>query len=98
MIKLTELRMDVVFNFFALRPVFTHFGLRVVWYLYLINALIQAYVAVNGIVTVLAQRGVSWEAWSPNFLPLILNAVVQLAIVRLLIEVAAMILSGTRRA
>jgi hypothetical protein len=89
--------MDEVVNFFALRPVFTHYGMKVVWYMYLLNALVQAYTAVSGIVRILAQRGISWEAWSPNFLPLIFGIIVQLALVRLFLEVAAIILSNARR-
>jgi hypothetical protein len=88
--------MEVLIGFFALRPIFTFWGLKVVWYVYLLNILIQAYIAVSGIFQVLAQRGISWEAWSPNFLPLILTIVVQLALVRLLLEVAAIILSTAR--
>jgi hypothetical protein len=88
--------MEVLIGFFALRPIFTFWGLKVVWYTYLLNILIQAYIAVSGIFQVLAQRGISWEAWSPNFLPLILTIVVQLALVRLLLEVAAIILSTAR--
>ncbi|MEA2923654.1 MAG: hypothetical protein QOD25_776, partial [Alphaproteobacteria bacterium] len=52
---------------FALRPIFTFWGLKVVWYVYLLNILIQAYIAVSGIFQVLAQRGISCEAWSPIF-------------------------------
>jgi hypothetical protein len=89
--------MNNVINFFALRPVFTHYGIKLVWYLYLSNAFVQAYVALNGIAQILAQRGVSWETWSPNFIPLILGIVAQLALVRLLLEVAAFVLSGARR-
>jgi hypothetical protein len=88
--------MDVLVNFFALRPTFTFMGLRVVWYVYLLNQLVQAYVAVSGVFQLLAQRGISWEAWSPNFIPLILGIAAQLAIVRLLLEVAAIILANSR--
>ena len=89
--------MNELVSFFALRPVFTHYGMKVVWYIYLVNAFVQSYVAVSGIIRVLAQRGISWEAWSPNFIPIILGIVVQLALVRLFLEVAAVILSGARR-
>ncbi len=89
--------MDELINFFTLRPVFTHYGLKAVWYLYLLNAFIQVYIAVVGIIRILAQRGISWEAWSPNFLPLVLGIIVQLVLVRLFLEVAAIILSSTRR-
>jgi hypothetical protein len=88
--------MDTLINFFALRPVFTFWGLRVVWYIYLSNVIVQSYVAAFGIFQALAQRGISWEAWSPNFLPLILGIVAQLAVVRLLLEVAGIILSNSR--
>ncbi len=36
--------MDGLINFFALRPLFTFRGLKVVWYLYLLHILIQLYV------------------------------------------------------
>jgi hypothetical protein len=89
--------MNEMINFFALRPVFTHYGMKVVWYLYLLNALIRVYVAFSEIFRVLAQRGINWAAWSPNFLPLILEIVVQLCLVRLFLELAAVILSDARR-
>ncbi len=88
--------MDDLINFFALRPVFTHYGMKVVWYVYLFNACLQLYIAVNGIVRVLTLRGISWEAWSPNFFPLILGIIVQLVLIRLFLEVAAVILANAR--
>jgi hypothetical protein len=91
-----EVGMETLINFFALRPTFTHFGLKIVWYIYLANTLLQTYIAVAGIFRLLAQRGISWEAWSPNFFPLILGILAQLALVRLLLEIAAIILSGWR--
>jgi len=89
--------MNDIINFFALRPVFTHYGMKVVWYMYLLNAFIQTYVAVSGVFRVLAQRGISWEAWSPNFIPLVFGIIVQLALVRLFLEVAAIVLASTHR-
>jgi len=86
--------MDVIVNFFALRPTFTVMGLKVVWYIYLANTIVQTYVAVAGISRVLAQRGISLEVWLPNSIPLILGIIAQLVIVRLLIEVAAIIISN----
>jgi hypothetical protein len=74
--------MEALVNFFALRPTFTFLGLRVVWYIYLFNTLVQTYIAVSTIFRALAQRGISWEVWSPNFIPLILGLVAQLALVR----------------
>ena len=90
--------MDNVISFFALRPVFTHYGLKIVWIIFLVNAGLQLYIAFNTIFRVLAQRGISWEAWSPNFIPLILGVIVQVALVRLFLEVAGYILSNARRA
>jgi hypothetical protein len=88
--------MDTLVNFFTLRPTFTFVGLRIVWYIYLLNVLVQSYVAVSAILQALAQRGISWEAWSPNLIPLILGIIAQLAVVRLLLEIAAIILSDSR--
>jgi hypothetical protein len=56
--------------------------------------LVQTYIAVSTIFRALAQKGISWEAWSPNFIPLILGVVVQLALVRIFLEVAAIIISN----
>src|ERR1035441_8569682 len=91
-----RLCMEVLTNFFALRPTFTVVGLKVVWYIYLFNTFVQTYIAVSGISRVLAQRGISLEVWLPNSLPLILGLVAQLAIVRLLLEVAAIIISTSQ--
>jgi hypothetical protein len=88
--------MNEIINFFALRPVFTHHGLKVLWYIYLLNAFVQTYIAVNGTFILLAQKGISWETWSPNFIPLILGIIVQLGLVRLLLEVAAVVLASAR--
>jgi hypothetical protein len=85
--------METLINFFALRPTFTFLGLKIVWYLYLLNTFVQTYVAVSGISRLLAQRGISMEVWLPNSLPLILGLVAQLVLVRLLLEVAAIIIS-----
>lgn len=86
--------MDALFNFFALRPTFTVMGLKVAWYLYLANTIVQTYVAVAGISRVLAQRKIGLEVWIPNSIPLVLGIVAQLVLVRLLIEVAAIIISN----
>lgn len=88
--------METIANFFTLQPTFTIAGLRVIWYVYLLNAVIQLYVAISGIINVFAQRGVTIEVWSPNFIPLILGAIAQLLLVRLLLEVAAFIISGSK--
>jgi len=90
--------METLINFFTLRPTFTHFGLKVVWYLYLLNAVVQTYGSISSISQVLAQRGIQVELWSPNFIPLLLGVIAQLAVVRLLLEVAAIIISGSSTA
>lgn len=88
--------MDGLINFFALRPTFTLIGLRTVWYIYLFNALVQLVVAVSGTFELLAQRGILLQTWWPNFLPLILGVISQVALVRLLLEVAATVLFSSR--
>ena len=88
--------MQALINFFGFRPTFTYFGLKVVWYIYLLNTFVQTYVALSGIARVLAQRGIGWEVWLPNSGPLLLGLIAQLAIARLLLEVAAIIISGSR--
>jgi hypothetical protein len=88
--------MDAIINFFTLRPTFTIFGLKIVWYLYLLNVVVQTYVSISGISQIMAQRGVQLDVWSPNFLPLLLGLVAQMFIVRLLIEVAAIVISGSK--
>ena len=91
--------METLINFFALRPTFTFFGLKIVWYLYLLNTFIQTYNAVSGFSQVMTQRGIGLEAWLlPNAIPLILGLVAQLALVRLLLEIAAIIISTSRKA
>jgi hypothetical protein len=86
--------MHTLTNFFALRPTFTFVGLQVVWYVYLLSAAVHLYVTVAGITQVLARRGVTLEIWSPNFLPLFLGTIAQLFLVRLLLEVTAIIVSN----
>ncbi len=84
--------MDVLFRLLALQPVFTLFGLRTVWYIYLLNLAVQLYIGIIKIFELLQQQGISWQDWSPNIIPLALGTVSQLLIVRLLIEIAATIL------
>lgn len=88
--------MKVLINFFGLQPTFTYLGIQVVWYVYLANTMVQSYLSVAGILQVLEQRGIGVGAWAPNFLPIILSTIVQLLLVRLLLEVAATILVGVR--
>ena len=60
--------MNDLINFFALRPVFTFGGLKIVWYLYLFQILVQLYVSFSEISAVLAQKGITWAAWVPQLL------------------------------
>jgi hypothetical protein len=88
--------MDGIINFFALRPTFTLFGIKVVWYLYLLNAVVQVYVSISGVSQILAQRGLRLDLWSPSLLPVFIGVIAQIAIVRLLLEVAAHIISSSQ--
>ena len=89
--------MTALIDFFALRPAFTFFGLQIVWYIYLLHTIIQLYISLSEVGQVLAQRSISWVTWSPNAIPLLLGVVAQVLLVRLLIEVAATVLLGSRR-
>jgi hypothetical protein len=89
--------MNAVIDFFTLRPVFTFFGLKIVWYLYLLHTIVQFCFSIAEVSQLLAQRNISWLAWAPNSVPLVLGILAQVALVRLLIEVAATILLAPRR-
>ena len=84
--------MDVLTNFFTLRPVFTFWGIKIAWYIYLLHMLIEISAALAEVSRILTQNHLSWLAWSPNSIPLILGWVAQIIIVRLLLEMAATIL------
>jgi len=86
--------MQTLINFFTLGPTFNLLGVQIVWYVYLANVIIQTYSSLANISRVLAQRGVHLELWSPNSIPLLLGVIAQLLVVRLLIEVAAIIISN----
>jgi hypothetical protein len=88
--------MDTLVDFFALRPVFTFAGLRVVWYVYLTHTIIQLYISFAEVWQLLAQRGISWVNWSPNAVPLLLGVIAQVLLVRVLLEVAGTILLAPR--
>ena len=90
--------MTALTDFFALRPVFSFFGLQIVWYIYLLHTIIQLYISLSEVGQLLAQRNISWITWSPNAIPLLLGVIAQVLLVRLLIEVAAtVLLSSSRR-
>ena len=85
--------MQALVNFFTLRPTFTFLGLQIVWYVYLTNVIIQTYNSISNVLRILAQRGVHVDLLSAGWIPLLLGIIAQLFIVRLLIEVAAIIIS-----
>src|SRR5690349_15324093 len=89
--------METLVNFFALRSMFTIFGIRIVWYIYLASVIVQTYTSVFGVSRVLAQRGIGLEAWLPNAIPLALTIVSQLVLVRLFLELAAIVISDPRK-
>jgi hypothetical protein len=78
--------MDVVLNFFAVRPVFTLYGLRVIWGAYLVN---EAFPFL-----LLLSRGNIATASIAPLVALFLRACLNVVIFRLLIEVAAAVLLG----
>jgi hypothetical protein len=88
--------MQTLINFFALRPTFTFQALRAVWSIYLLHAILQAFISAFGIVQHATQRGISWEVWSPGFFTLALGLTAQVALVRVLLEVAAIVISSSR--
>jgi VanZ family protein len=89
--------MNIVSDFFSLRPVFTFVGLRIAWYIYLLHMIIQLYVSLTEVSQLLAQRGISWLTWLPNFLPALLGMIAQIVLVRLLFEVAGTVLLSQRQ-
>ena len=89
--------MNALTDFFSLRPIFTFFGIKAIWYVYLLHMAIQIYASYAEAFQVLAQRNISWLSWLPNSLPLLLGDAVQIAVVRLLFEVAATILLSPRQ-
>jgi len=78
--------MDAVFNFFAIRPVFTLYGLRFIWGAFLINEAFP-------FVLLLSKVNLTAASLGP-LLALFLRACLNVAIFRLLIEVAGAILLG----
>jgi hypothetical protein len=76
--------MDVLLNFFAVRPVFTLYGLRVLWGAYLIDQALP-------FVAVFTNQNLSTASITP-LLVLFLRACLNIVIFRLLIEVAASLL------
>ena len=89
--------MNTLIDFLTLRPVFTFLGLKIVWYVYLLHLVFQLYISLTEVSHLLSQKNVSWLSWWPNAIPLVLGIVAQVALVRVLIEVAATILLSPRR-
>ena len=82
--------MEAVLNFFAVRPVFTLYGLRVLWGLYLIDQALP-------FVAVFTNQNLSTASITP-LVVLFLRACLNIAVFRLLIEVAASVLLGNPNA
>lgn len=78
--------MNVLINFFTVRPVFTLYGLRILWGAYLIDQILP-------FITILSNPNLSTAAIAP-LLALFLHACLNIALFRLLIEVAAAVLLG----
>ena len=78
--------MDVVLNFFAVRPVFTLYGLRILWGAYLVNEALP-------FLLLLSRGNLATAAIAP-LVALFLRACLNVVIFRLLIEVAAAVLLG----
>jgi len=77
---------DIVLDFFAVRPVFTLYGLRVLWGAYLIDQALP-------FVALLSNPNIS-KASVTALLALSLQSCLNIVVFRLLIEVAASILLG----
>lgn len=78
--------MNILVNFFAIRPVFTLYGLRVLWGAYLIDQALP-------FVTILSNPNISVAAVGPVTV-LLFRACLNVVIFRLLLEVAAGVLLG----
>ena len=83
--------MDTVIDFFAVRPVYTLYGMRVLWGAYLLNAAIP-------FMALFTNPNFSVTRSIPALLALLIQACLNIAIFRLLIEVAGAILLGRPRA
>jgi hypothetical protein len=78
--------MESVLNFFAVRPVFSLYGLRFLWGAYLIDQALP-------FVGVITNPNLSTASITP-LVVLFLRACLNIAVFRLLIEVAASVLLG----
>jgi hypothetical protein len=81
--------MNTLIDFFAVRPVFTLYGLRVLWGAYIFDRAVP-------FVTILSNPHLSMASITP-LLVLLLQACLEIAIFRLLIEVSAAVLLGRPR-
>ena len=81
--------MNTLVDFFALRPVFTRYGLRIIWFAFLLNLAIQIFSLAVGTYAMYGRLNIG--QWL-EFIPLLFSPLVQIALVRVLLEVAATIL------
>jgi len=78
--------MNLILDFFAIRPVFTLYGLRVLWGIYLIDQALP-------FVTIFTNPNISAAAAGP-IIAIFLRACLNIVVFRLLLEVAASVLLG----
>jgi len=78
--------MNILIDFFAVRPVFTLYGIRVIWGLYILDQLLP-------IVAVFSSANLTTVPISA-LIGLFLHAALNIALFRLLIEVAAVVVLG----
>ena len=87
--------MKALLDFFALRPVFTRWGLRAVWFACLFEFALQLYSLTWG--TFAAYGASQVGVWS-SFVIILLPPLVNIVLVRLLLEVATAILLDRAKA
>jgi len=78
--------MNLLLDFFAIRPVFTLYGLRVLWGVYLIDQALP-------FITIFTNPHISAAAAGP-IIALFLRACLNIVVFRLLLEIAASVLLG----
>lgn len=83
--------MDTLIEFFAVRPVFTLYGMRVLWGAYLLNQAVP-------FMALFTNPNFSVTRSIPALLALLIQSCLNIAIFRLLIEVAGAVLLGKPRA
>ncbi len=86
--------METVKNFFAMRPAFTRFGLKALWFAFLIEFVFHFGSLILGTLHLAGSSSGVWFTLVSIMLPALLN----LVLVRLALEVAERLLFGTCKA